>query len=171
MQGVLKPHVSLNVSDLEASVAFYERAFGVPATKRRPGYAKFDLQAPLLNLTMQQAGPTGVNADHFGIQVASTADVEAAAAAFRAAGLDTRVEEQTACCYALQDKVWIADPDGNQWEVFTVLGEADRLSRAEGAAGACCAPGRAVTENVPATCQTPVACATSAASTGSCGCA
>ncbi|MFN8011596.1 MAG: ArsI/CadI family heavy metal resistance metalloenzyme [Holophagaceae bacterium] len=171
MQGVLKPHVSLNVSDLEASVAFYERAFGVAPTKLRPDYAKFDLQSPLLNLTMQRSGPTGVNADHFGIQVGSTADVAAAVAAFQAAGLATRVEDRTSCCYALQDKVWIADPDGNQWEVFTVLGEADRLHKSEGSTGACCAPGRAVTENVPATCQTPVACATSAASTGSCGCA
>ena len=169
MQGVLKPHISLNVSDLEASVAFYEKAFGVAPAKRRPGYAKFDLAIPNLNLTMQQAAPTGVNADHFGIQVGSTADVEAADAAFRAAGLATFAEEKTSCCYALQDKVWIADPDGNQWEVFTVLGEADRLRKEEGA-GACCAPGKTVTLNVPATCETPVACATSAATTGSCGC-
>jgi len=169
MQGVLKPHLSLNVSDLEASVAFYAKAFGVEPVKRRPGYAKFDLAAPSLNLTMQQAAPTGVNADHFGIQVGSTADVEAAEAAFQAAGLATFAEAKTSCCYALQDKVWITDPDGNQWEVFTVLGDADRLRKEEGT-GACCAPGKTVTENVPSVCETPVACATSAASTGSCGC-
>lgn len=169
MQGVLKPHLSLNVSDLEASVAFYEKAFGVAPAKRRPGYAKFDLTAPSLNLTMQQSAPTGVNADHFGIQVGSTADVEAAVAAFQAAGLATVQEEKTSCCYALQDKVWITDPDGNQWEVFTVLGDADRLHKRE-AGSACCAPGRTLTENVPAACEAPVACATSAASTGSCGC-
>lgn len=169
MQGVLKPHVSLNVSNLEASVAFYAKAFGVDPVKRRPGYAKFDLAAPSLNLTMQQGAPTGVNADHFGIQVASTADVQAASQAFKSAGLAVVEEDRTACCYALQDKVWITDPDGNQWEVFTVLGEADRL-RKDGAAGACCAPGRTVTENVPASCETPVTCATSAASTGACGC-
>lgn len=169
MQGVLKPHLSLNVSDLEASVAFYAKAFGVEPVKRRPGYAKFDLATPSLNLTMQQGVPTGVNADHFGIQVGSTADVEAAEAAFKAAGLATFAEAKTSCCYALQDKVWITDPDGNQWEVFTVLGDADRLRKEEGT-GACCAPGRTVTENVPSACETPVACATSAASTGSCGC-
>ncbi len=169
MQGVLKPHVSLNVSDLEASVAFYARAFGVEPAKRRPGYAKFDLASPALNLTMQQSAPTGVNADHFGIQVASTGDVQAAADAFEAAGLATLKEARTSCCYALQDKVWITDPDGNQWEVFTVLGDADRLRKEDGP-GACCAPGRTVTENVPAACETPVACGTSAASTGACGC-
>lgn len=169
MQGVLKPHVSLNVSDLEASVAFYAKAFGVAPAKRRPGYAKFDLAAPALNLTMQESTPTGVNADHFGIQVASSGDVQAAADAFQAAGLPTFTEEKTSCCYALQDKVWITDPDGNQWEVFTVLGEADRLRKEEGS-GACCAPGLTVTENVPSTCETPVACAASTAATGSCGC-
>lgn len=75
---ILKPHVSLNVSDIERSVAFYETAFGVEATKRRPGYAKFDLESPALNLTMQEAARTGVNASHFGVQVATTADVQEA---------------------------------------------------------------------------------------------
>lgn len=168
MQGVLKPHLSLNVSDVEASTAFYEKAFGVAPTKRRPGYAKFDLTEPSLNLTMQETPPTGVNASHFGIQVRSSADVEAAEAAFKTAGLSTFSEEKTTCCYAVQDKVWIADPDGNQWEVFVVLSDADRMHKNE-AASACCAPGGTVTENVPSSCETPVACATTAASTGSCG--
>jgi predicted enzyme related to lactoylglutathione lyase len=75
---VLKPHVSLNVSNIDASVAFYERVFGVGANKRRPGYAKFDQQEPSLNLTMQEAPRSAVNASHFGVQVASTEDVAAA---------------------------------------------------------------------------------------------
>ncbi len=79
---ILKPHVSLNVSNLDASVAFYEKAFGVAVTKRRPGYAKFDLREPLLNLSMVEAPRTGVNASHFGIQVASSEDVAAAWARF-----------------------------------------------------------------------------------------
>src|SRR5689334_25205937 len=104
---VLKPHVSLNVSNIDASVAFYEKVFGVVATKRRPGYAKFDLAEPSLNLTMQEAPRTGVNASHFGIQVAGSEDVAGAWARFKEAGLATRTEENTACCYALQDKVWV----------------------------------------------------------------
>jgi catechol 2,3-dioxygenase-like lactoylglutathione lyase family enzyme len=124
---VLKPHVSLNVTNIDASVAFYEKAFGVPATKRRPGYAKFDLAEPSLNLSMVEQPRTGVNASHFGIQVASSEDVAAAWARFKAAGLETRTEENTACCYAMQDKVWVTDPDGNEWEVFVVKGEADVL--------------------------------------------
>jgi catechol 2,3-dioxygenase-like lactoylglutathione lyase family enzyme len=70
---VLKPHVSLNVSNVDASVAFYEKVFAVAASKRRPGYAKFDLHTPSLNLTMQEAPRSGVNASHFGVQVASSA--------------------------------------------------------------------------------------------------
>lgn len=141
---VLKPHVSLNVSNVDASVAFYEKVFGVPAAKRRPGYAKFDLESPSLNLTMQEAPRTGANASHFGVQVASSEDVAAAWARFKAAGLKTTTEESTECCYALQDKVWVEDPDGNAWEVFVVKGEAAVMGRgpAEERAGgaACCVP-------------------------------
>jgi catechol 2,3-dioxygenase-like lactoylglutathione lyase family enzyme len=139
---ILKPHISLNVTNIDASVAFYEKAFGVVATKRRPGYAKFDLAEPNLNLTMQEAPRTGVNASHFGIQVASTEDVAAATDRFRNAGLRTRTEENTACCYAVQDKVWVEDPDGNAWEVFVVKGESPFIAEREaGEAGAgCCVP-------------------------------
>jgi catechol 2,3-dioxygenase-like lactoylglutathione lyase family enzyme len=143
---VLKPHVSLNISNIDASVAFYEKAFGVRAAKRRPGYAKFDLASPALNLTMQEAPRTGVNASHFGIQVASTDDVLEAKRAFEAAELKTFTEEDTACCYAVQDKVWIEDPDGNSWEVFVVKGDADVMgsqparSEPEKSEAACCAP-------------------------------
>jgi catechol 2,3-dioxygenase-like lactoylglutathione lyase family enzyme len=125
---VLKPHVSLNVSNIEASVAFYERAFGVKATKRRPGYAKFDLEAPSLNLTMQEAARTGVNAAHFGVQVASSEDVAAAWTRFKEAGLKTFTEENTTCCYSLQDKVWTEDPPATMHDDPTK------------AAAACCTP-------------------------------
>jgi len=143
---IIKPHVSLNVSNIDASVVFYERAFGVTATKRRPGYAKFDLAAPALNLTMQEAPRTGVNASHFGVQVASTEDVAAAWSRFKAAGLDTFTEENTACCYAMQDKVWIQDPDGNHWEVFVVKGEAATMGQEPEqlqSGAACCTPNMA----------------------------
>jgi catechol 2,3-dioxygenase-like lactoylglutathione lyase family enzyme len=140
---ILKPHVSLNVSNIEASVAFYEKAFGVPATKQRPGYAKFDLTEPLLNLSMVEAPRTGVNASHFGIQVASSEDVAAAWARFKHAGLDTRTEENKSCCYALQDKVWVADPDGNEWEVFVVKADSDKMQdEPEKATTGCCVPGQ-----------------------------
>src|SRR5215471_5053897 len=139
---VIKPHVSLNISNIDASVAFYEKVFGVPASKRRPGYAKFDLATPSLNLTMQEAPRTGVNASHFGVQVASTEDVAVVWTRFKEAGLATFTERDTSCCYALQDKVWVEDPDGNMWEVFVVKGEAATMHDESAAkAGPCCAPG------------------------------
>jgi catechol 2,3-dioxygenase-like lactoylglutathione lyase family enzyme len=134
---ILKPHVSLNVSNIDASVAFYEKAFGVTVTKRRPGYAKFDLKEPSLNLSMVEAPRTGTNASHFGIQVASTEDVVEAKGRFEAAGLKTVTEEDTACCYAVQDKVWVDDPDGNSWEVFVVKADAS-VMKAD--ASTCCTP-------------------------------
>ena len=134
----LKAHLGINVRDVEASIAFYEKAFGVTATKRRPGYAKFDLQSPSLNLTMQEAPRTGVNASHFGVQVASTDDVNEAKQRFESAGLSTRTEQDVSCCYAVQDKVWIADPDGNEWEVFVVKADTHVMSETK---AACCAPG------------------------------
>ena len=136
---IVKPHVSLNVSNIEASVAFYEKVFQVKASKRRPGYAKFDLVEPSLNLTMQEAPRTGVNASHFGVQVASSEDVAAAWTRFKEAGLKTLTEENTECCYALQDKVWVEDPDGNSWEVFVVKGEAAVMNKQLQMAG-CCVP-------------------------------
>lgn len=140
---VLKPHVSLNVSNIDASVTFYEKAFSVTATKRRPGYAKFDLESPSLNLTMQEAPRTGVNASHFGVQVASSEDVAQAWTRFKAAGLRTFTEENTECCYAMQDKVWVEDPDGNAWEVFFVKGDAPSMARGperQTDKAPCCAP-------------------------------
>jgi catechol 2,3-dioxygenase-like lactoylglutathione lyase family enzyme len=134
---VLKPHVSLNVTNVDASVAFYEKVFDVPATKRRPGYAKFDLAAPALNLSMVEAPRSGVNASHFGIQVASTDDVVVAAERFKRNGLQTHAEENTSCCYAVQDKVWVEDPDGNMWEVFVVKGDSATMREEQ---TTCCAP-------------------------------
>jgi catechol 2,3-dioxygenase-like lactoylglutathione lyase family enzyme len=141
---VLKPHVSLNVTSIDASVAFYEKVFDVPATKRRPGYAKFDLAAPALNLSMVEAPRSGVNASHFGIEVASTDDVALAGERFKRNGLPTFAEENTACCYAVQDKVWVEDPDGNMWEVFVVKGDSPTMGEAE---TACCTPVAAVTQD------------------------
>jgi len=138
---VLKPHLSLNVTDIERSVAFYQKAFGVEPAKRKPGYAKFDLSSPALNLTMQEQAPTGANVSHFGIQVATSEDVAEARRRFETAGLETHSEQDVACCYAVQDKVWVADPDGNSWEVFVVKEDAELMSdRAQEEAGACCAP-------------------------------
>ena len=147
---IVKPHVSLNVSNVDASVAFYEKVFGTSATKRRSGYAKFDLAEPSLNLTMQEAPRTGVNASHFGVQVADSEDVAAAWTRFKSAGLKTLTEANTECCYALQDKVWVEDPDGNMWEVFVVKADAATMHDDPAkAATACCAPSALPAQDTP----------------------
>jgi catechol 2,3-dioxygenase-like lactoylglutathione lyase family enzyme len=118
----LKAHLALNVKDVERSLDFYRRLLGIEPSKVRTGYAKFDVRNPPLNLTLNQHAFNERGAlSHLGIQVASTNDVLAVREKWTEAGLLTRDEMQTSCCYALQDKTWVRDPDGNEWEVFVVL--------------------------------------------------
>lgn len=135
---VLKPHVSINVRNVAESVDFYRKMFGVEPAKVRSGYAKFDVQNPPLNLALNEAPVTERGAlSHLGLQVASTEDVLALRARWMEAGLSTRDEMQTSCCYAVQDKTWVSDPDGNEWEVFVVL--EDNLPESSGVGiSACC---------------------------------
>ncbi len=117
-------HIALAVKDLQKSQTFYETLLGQPPTKERPGYVKFEPQEPSINLALNEIrGTTHIDrpATHYGIQVKSTQAVRDAMARLSAAGLETSVEENTLCCYAVQDKVWVADPEGNRWEVFVVL--------------------------------------------------
>ena len=118
----LKAHLSLNVINAERSIEFYRKLFGIEPSKIRNGYAKFDVQNPPLNFTLNEVPQrSGGALSHLGIQVASTADVLTVRQNWARAGLLTRDEMQTSCCYALQDKTWVRDPDGNEWEVFVVL--------------------------------------------------
>lgn len=118
----LKAHLAINVRDVGQSIEFYAKMFGIEPSKVRTGYAKFDVENPPLNFTLNQA-PFGERGalSHLGIQVASTGDVLAMRDNWAEAGLVPREELQTDCCYALQDKAWVHDPDGNEWEVFTVI--------------------------------------------------
>src|SRR5215813_684400 len=119
---VLKAHLALNVHSIERSLEFYKKMLGIDPSKVRTGYAKFDVQNPPLNLTLNEHSFNERGAlSHLGIQVASTDDVVAIRERWSEAGLITRDEMQTSCCYALQDKAWVRDPDGNEWEVFVVL--------------------------------------------------
>jgi catechol 2,3-dioxygenase-like lactoylglutathione lyase family enzyme len=117
-------HMGLAVMNLERSMAFYRTLFGQEPTKTRPRYAKFEVAEPPFNLALNEvAGEIGPNnpVAHFGIQVKSTQAVQEVADRLVAAGLETRVEESVTCCYAVQNKVWATDPDGNKWEVYVVL--------------------------------------------------
>jgi len=118
----LKAHLSLNVKNIESSVAFYQKLFSIEPSKVRQGYAKFDVQNPPLNLTLNENSFKERGAlSHLGIQVATTEDVLEVKKHWEEVGLVTKDEMQTNCCYALQDKTWVRDPDGNEWEVFVVL--------------------------------------------------
>jgi len=118
----LKAHLALNVRNVEQSLEFYKKMLGIEPSKVRPGYAKFDVQNPPLNLTLNEAAFNERGAlSHLGIQVGSTADVLSVRQDWAERGLITRDEMQTNCCYATQDKTWVQDPDGNEWEVFVVL--------------------------------------------------
>jgi catechol 2,3-dioxygenase-like lactoylglutathione lyase family enzyme len=144
----IKPHVSINVRNVTESVAFYRKLFGIEPAKVRTGYAKFDAQNPPLNLALNEVPFTGRGAlSHLGIQVSSTEDVLAVREKWTEAGLTTRDEMQTACCYAVQDKTWVSDPDGNEWEVFVVL-EDNLPEKSSAGVSACCAPAPAGLVNI-----------------------
>src|SRR6266481_8152368 len=118
----LKAHLSLNVRNVEQSIGFYRKLLGIEPSKVRTGYAKFDIQNPPLNLSLNEGGVAqGGALSHMGIQVGSSEDVLAMRRQWTERGLQTRDEMQTSCCYAVQDKTWVQDPDGNEWEVFVVL--------------------------------------------------
>ena len=138
----LKAHLAINVRNAERSIEFYRKLFGIVPSKVRSGYAKFDVQNPPLNFTLNEMRFNDAGAlSHMGIQVASTADVLSIRQRWADAGLVTRDEMQTDCCYATQDKTWVHDPDGNEWEVFVVLKDNLPEKPVGQASAACCGPG------------------------------
>lgn len=144
----LKAHLAINVKDVETSIEFYKKMLGIEPSKVRTGYAKFDVQNPPLNFTLNQVPfETRGALSHLGIQVASTADVLAMREHWAAQGLATHDEIDTNCCYAIQDKTWVHDPDGNEWEVFVVkednLAETAACGTADESGNIACAPGDA----------------------------
>ena len=138
---VLKAHLAINVRSVERSIAFYRKMFAIEPSKVRTGYAKFDVQNPPLNFTLNEVPFSDSGAlSHMGIQLSSTADVLAVRQRWADAGLITRDEMQTNCCFATQDKTWVRDPDGNEWEAFVVL--KDNLPEKQSEqSSACCEPG------------------------------
>jgi catechol 2,3-dioxygenase-like lactoylglutathione lyase family enzyme len=131
--------LALRVADLEASVAFYSKLFGAEPAKRRPGYANFAIAEPPLKLVLLEGTPGDpTRMDHLGVEVETAGEVTGATTRLAAEGLPTATEEDTACCYAVQDKVWVTAPGGEPWEVYVVKSDADVLDKAE--SSVCCAP-------------------------------
>ena len=154
--------LALRVGDLDAAVDFYSRLFATAPAKRRPGYANFAVAEPPLKLVLLE-GEAGepTRMDHLGVEVPTTDAVTAATARLAEAGLATRVEDNTTCCYAVQDKVWVSGPGGEPWEVYTVTGDARpdlegetglELSAGAGDGPGCRPPGADTDARVAASC-------------------
>jgi catechol 2,3-dioxygenase-like lactoylglutathione lyase family enzyme len=141
---VSRVQLALNVSDVDAAVEFYSTMFATAPAKRRPGYANFAIDNPPLKLVLIE-NPTargdGVDSalNHLGIEVESTDELRAATVRLSGEGLATQTGDETICCYAVQDKVWVADPDGAPWEVYTVLADAP-AETSLGCQGQACTP-------------------------------
>jgi len=117
--------LALNVSDVDAAVAFYSKLFRTEPAKRREGYANFAVDEPPLKLVLIENPSAAGTLNHLGVEVFSTDEVAATQARLAGDGLATATEDNVTCCYAVQDKVWVDDPDGAPWEVYVVLGDSD----------------------------------------------
>jgi catechol 2,3-dioxygenase-like lactoylglutathione lyase family enzyme len=140
--------LALRVGDLDAATDFYSRLFDTAPSKRRPGYANFAITEPPLKLVLLEGEQgAGTRMDHLGIEVFSAAEVTLATSRLAAAGLATDVQNDTTCCYAVQDKVWVTGPGDEPWEIYTVKaddrpdleGEGDPERSAVAGDGSCCA--------------------------------
>ena len=137
--------LALNVENVDDAVGFYSKLFGAEPAKRRPGYANFALTEPALKLVLIENPGHGGSLNHLGVEVGSTDEVTSATRRLSDEGLETREQNEVSCCYAVQDKVWVQDPSGAPWEVYTVLADAPKqdascctgTEQADGAA--CCA--------------------------------
>ena len=117
--------LALNVSDLDSAIDFYSRLFRTPPAKVRPGYANFAIAEPPLKLVLIEGNGTPGTLNHLGVEVESTDEVAAAQTHLRNEGLAVAVEDEVSCCYAVQDKVWVDAPDGEPWEIYTVLADVE----------------------------------------------
>jgi len=124
--------LALNVSNLAEAVEFYSKMFSTQPTKLREGYANFAIADPPLKLvlieTPQVAGEAYARINHLGVEMGSSSEVEMAITHFKQLGLVDSVERESTCCFAVQDKVWVHDPDGAPWEYYTVLADAESMS-------------------------------------------
>jgi catechol 2,3-dioxygenase-like lactoylglutathione lyase family enzyme len=131
--------LALNVTDLDAAVDFYSKLFAMAPTKRRPGYANYAVVDPPLKLVLiENPAVAGGSLNHLGVEVDSTDEVAAAHQRLVAAAVPATVENGVACCFAVQDKVWVDGPGGHPWEIYTVLADSDEAGGLPSTASPCC---------------------------------
>ena len=136
--------LALDVTDLEASVAFYTKLFGVGPAKRKPGYANFAIADPPLKLVLFESA-VGGTLNHLGVETDGATEVEAAEARLSTGGLTTTGIDDTICCYATKVETWVTDPDGAKWEWYVKTGDSDQLTNEiiggdSSESAMCCAP-------------------------------
>ena len=122
---VSRVQLALNVSDIDAAVAFYSKLFATEPAKLRPGYANFAIAEPPLKLVLIEGTEGAGTLNHLGVEVETTEEVSAATARLSGEGLPTATEDEVSCCFAVQDKVWVDAPDGEPWEIYTVLSDVE----------------------------------------------
>jgi catechol 2,3-dioxygenase-like lactoylglutathione lyase family enzyme len=130
--------LALNVDDLDSAITFYSKLFGVEPNKVRDGYANFAITEPPLKLVLIENPGQGGSLNHLGVEVENTDLVTTATERLRREGLVADVEENTTCCFAVQDKVWVHGPDAEPWEIYTVLADADVMHPVPVAQAGCC---------------------------------
>ncbi|MGF1482181.1 MAG: ArsI/CadI family heavy metal resistance metalloenzyme [Cyanophyceae cyanobacterium] len=129
--------LALNVSNINEAVTFYSNLFGSEPAKRRPGYANFAIGDPPLKLVLIEKPSQAGTLNHLGVEVERSAEVSEADRRLQQQGLEPRAEQQVTCCYAVQDKIWVHDPDGAAWEIYTVLDDADTDGRSSESIESC----------------------------------
>jgi catechol 2,3-dioxygenase-like lactoylglutathione lyase family enzyme len=145
--------LALNVDDLDESIAFYSTLFGTEPAKVRPGYANFAVTEPPLKLVLIENPGHGGSVNHLGVEVADTAAVDAEQARLAAAGFSSVDERGTTCCYAEQDKFWVENaPNGERWEVYTVLADSPTAGEPSEDGACCCRNGASAEAGSPACC-------------------
>jgi catechol 2,3-dioxygenase-like lactoylglutathione lyase family enzyme len=145
---VSRVQLALNVSDLDEAIDFYSKLFATAPAKRREGYANFAVDSPPLKLVLIENPGAEGRLNHLGVEVFSTDDVTATSARLAGEGLATATEDNVTCCYAVQDKVWVDDPDGSPWEIYTVLGDS-QTANGDLSASDTCGAGACATEELP----------------------
>jgi catechol 2,3-dioxygenase-like lactoylglutathione lyase family enzyme len=120
--------LALNVSDLDRAVDFYSKMFDTPPNKVKDGYANFAVEDPPLKLVLIEHADATERLNHLGVELQTTDEVGSATERLRSVGLDTTTEDQTTCCYAVQDKVWVDDPQGSSWEFYAILEDAEQFA-------------------------------------------
>ncbi len=145
----MRLQLALNVKDLDRAVDFYSKMFGVEVNKRRPGYANFAIEQPPLKLVLFEVPGADERLNHVGVEVFGNEQVGTAIERLRAAEMDTLIEDETTCCYAKANKVWVHGPDGMRWEWYKALADSETLGaepEPEFESNTCCAGAEAVTQ-------------------------